>query len=614
MFVAPMGFITAHNASYGPLPACHTGYRFLKRGGALSRQGPEKLAGDGDVLTQKLQKEPRADAGAELSAVHENLRLRLAAQAAGAIVFDWNVADGTIVWDGAIEALPLRLDNNRAQILIDSIPKEKRGVLQNVLDTSAHHSTSFQIEVEISSAMGALNFTMVGSRIPGKDGRTERLIGMLRETTERAQEIQRLTYLATRDELTGHLNRNALRAELAVAIDKAKDENRHCAFLVASVDRLAIINDSFGFDAGEEVIVGVGERLARALRGSDIIGRTAGNKFGVILRYCKECEVEIVAARLRAGVRDNAIETCGGQVAATCSVGAVWLPGTAANSQEAMLRAEEALDRARERGRDGYSVYERSPQRETGRLRQMNIADEIVAALKENRLRAAYQPIIGAKSRRVAYYECLLRLIRPDGQVMTAGYFVPAAEQMGIVHLADRFALETAIAALKAQKGITLAVNVSGTAADDPAWLQSFVDYIRENGGVAGRLIVELTETAALHHFEENARFITQLRELGVRVAIDDFGAGYTSFRNLQMLHVDTVKIDGSYVENLADSPENQVFVRTLVGLAKNLGLKTVAEWVGSDADAGLLQSFGVDYFQGFHFGEPVLDPAWSKA
>ena len=571
----------------------------------------ENLAGDGDVLTQKLHKEPRAQA--EIGALHETLRLRLAAQAAGAAVFDWNVAEGTIVWDGAVETLPLRVDNNRAQILIDSIPQDKRGPLQNILDTRSHYATSFQLEVEISSAMGALNFTMAGSRVPGEDGRTERLIGLLRETTERAREFQRLSYLATRDEITGHLNRNSLRAELAQAIDKAKEENRHCAFIVASIDRLAMINDGFGFDTGEEVIVGVGERLASSLRGSDIIGRTAGNKFGVILKNCKEREIEIVSARLRGSVRDSAIETRGGQVAATCSVGAVWLPGAASNSQEAMLRAEEALDKARERGRDGYAVYEHSPQRETGRLRQMGIADEIVAALKENRLRLAYQPIIAAKSRRVAHHECLLRMVRPDGQVMTAGYFVPAAEQMGIVHLVDRFALETAIAALTAKKNLTLAVNVSGTAADDPAWLQSFLDYIRESDKVASRLIVELTETAALHHFEENARFITQLKELGVRVAIDDFGAGYTSFRNLHMLHVDTVKIDGSYVKNLAESPENQVFVRTLVGLAKNLGLKTVAEWVGSDADASLLQSFGVDYFQGFHFGEPVLEPDWAK-
>ena len=137
------------------------------------------------------------------------------------------------------------------------------------------------------------------------------------------------------------------------------------------------------------------------------------------------------------------------------------------------------------------------------------------------------------------------------------------------------------------------------------------MEYVRTAKDVADRLIVELTETAALHHFEENARFVSQLRELGVRVAIDDFGAGYTSFRNLQMLHVDTVKIDGSYVENLSASPENQVFVRTLVGLARSFNIKTVAEWVGSDDDAALLQNFGVDYFQGFHFGEPIMDPDW---
>jgi diguanylate cyclase (GGDEF)-like protein len=583
----------------------------------VARHSPAGLgfpAGGGEVLKPKLQKERRADEGAGFGALHENLRLRLAAQAAGTAVFDWNVTEGTISWDGALEILPLHLDNQRAQILIDAIPPEKRGVLQNVLDTRSPYPTSFQIDIEIASAMGALTFTMMGSRIPDQSGRAERLVGLLRETTEKAREYQRLTYLATRDELTGHLNRNALRAELAQAIDKAKDEDRHCAFLVASIDRLAMINDGFGFDAGEEVIVGVGERLARSLRGSDIIGRTAGNKFGVLLRNCQEREVEIVAARLRASVRDKVIETRSGQVAATCSVGAVWLPDAAANSQEAMLRAEQALDKARVKGRDGFAVYEHSPQRETARLRQMGIADEIVAALKEGRLKLAYQPILGAKSRRISHYECLLRMVRADGQVVTAGYFVPAAEQMGIVHLIDRFALESVVACLKAHKKLTLAVNVSGTAADDPAWLQRFIDYIRAHGQVANRLIVELTETAALHHFEENARFITQLKELGVRVAIDDFGAGYTSFRNLQMLHVDTVKIDGLYVKNLAESPENQVFVRTLVGLAKNLGLKTVAEWVGSDADAALLQSFGVDYLQGFHFGEPLLDPEWSKS
>jgi diguanylate cyclase (GGDEF)-like protein len=573
-----------------------------------------KPAWDGGQVLTNPRAEGQEDDLRSLAQRHDADRLKLALQGARVAAFDWLMASDAIIWDGAREILNLHPDAERLKqghAFKSWMSPEGRQRLTELIEMRGPSDNSFELEFEVASALGPVWFFMRGVRIAGHTGETERLCGVLRARTEEKREIQRLEYLATRDELTGHLNRNALRAELAQAIDAARAQNLHCAFLVASIDRVKMINDTYGFDAADEVIVAVGERIARALRASDVVGRIAGNKLGVILTNCSEREIALVADRLRGVTREQVIETHAGKVSATISVGAVRLPSGAASSQEAMLRAEEALERARSSGRDGFAVYAKSPQLETARLRLMAIADEVVAALEDKRLVFAYQPIVEARTRKPVHYECLLRMTRPDGTIASAGQFVPAAEQLGLVRLVDRHALEMTVAALHAHSDLVLAVNVSGTTSGDPSWLHSFIQYVQNNHTVARRIIVELTETAALHHFEENARFVSQLREMGCRVAIDDFGAGYTSFRNLQMLRVDMVKIDGAYVRDLSTSPENQIFVRTLVDLAKNFDLKTVAEWVGSAEDAQMLESFGVDYFQGFHFGEPQLKPDW---
>src|SRR5215469_2316602 len=223
--------------------------------------------------------------------------------AASVASFDWTIADDSINWDGAIDILPYHADAKRlprGAAFHSWLSPESRARLGAMIETRNSQQASFELALEASSAMGSLWLTMVGVRYARVDGRTERLSGVLRITTEKQREMQRLSYLATRDELTGHLNRNSLRTELAQAIDKARAEDRHCAFLVASIDRLAMINDGYGFDAGDEVIVAAGERMARSLRATDVIGRIAGNKFGVVLRNCSEREIAVVAERLRA--------------------------------------------------------------------------------------------------------------------------------------------------------------------------------------------------------------------------------------------------------------------------------------------------------------------------
>jgi diguanylate cyclase (GGDEF)-like protein len=577
------------------------------------RKRPPENGLDGGTVVGPIASKKTAEDASENSATARKERLELALLGA---TFDWSLIEDRISWAGAREILSLH--HNPAQLTNGQkfrawMSEGGRAKLQAIVEELCDSDTTFAFEFEVPSALGIEWLEIRGIRVAQADGTAARLIGLVRIVTERMRDAQRLLYLATRDELTGHLNRTSLRAELAEAIEAARAEGRSCAFLVAAIDRLAAINDAYGFGAADEAILAVGERLAGSLRATDVIGRTAGNKFGVLLRDCNEREVALVAERLRTVVRSNTISTRAGTVSATISVGAVCLPANASSSQEAMLRAEEALDHARAKGRDGFAIYTRSPQRETARLRLVAIADEAVAALHDNRLMFAYQPIVSAKTRTLVHYECLLRMRRPDGTVVSASHFIPAAEQLGLVHLVDRRALEMTVDALKANPAISLAVNVSGTTAGDPSWLQSFVDHVRANQPVADRMIVELTETAALQGFEESTRFISGLRELGCRVAIDDFGAGYTSFRNLQMLRVDMVKIDGTYVRDLSTSPDNQIFVRTLVDLARNFQLKTVAEWVGSDKDAALLEQFGVDYFQGFHIGEPQLEPEWLK-
>ena len=197
--------------------------------------------------------------------------------------------------------------------------------------------------------------------------------------------------------------------------------------------------------------------------------------------------------------------------------------------------------------------------------------------------------------------------------MIPAGDFVRDVEQLGYIRLIDRHILDKVIAEALAHPGITLGFNVSALTAADRPWLRALTAQLRAHPELAGRLIVEITETAALYDIEESARFVAALRRAGCRIALDDFGAGHTSLQHLQNLAVDTVKIDRSFIRNIATSPESHIFLRHLLGLAKSFGFTTVAEGVETAEEAEILRREGVDYFQGYYFGAATGEPPWRR-
>jgi len=551
-----------------------------------------------------------------LADLGEAERLRLAISAAGDLVYDWTPGDGRMQWSGYPAAhLGLAdasqfLNDNEFHALIDHAAAEAR--MRLVLSPPADGGP-FHLEYAMQTGGAPVWVEERGVCLPGDDGQAERIVGLVRNITERKLREAHLAWAASYDEMTGHLNRLRLRERLAQHLELNTGKPRAVVYFVAAIDDLAVINETYGFDAADEVIVAVGRRLSEVAGASGVIGRTAGNKFGIILEGCSAAEMAERATSLRTAVRTRVVPTRAGTVSATVSLGGVALSNDARSSQEAMARAEEALDRSKSTGRDTFAAYTHSPQRESLRKRTVSMGDQIVTALAENRIVLAYQPIVDAKTGDTAGHECLVRIQRPEGEIIGAGDFIPVAEQLGLVRRLDRRVLELTVAALENHRGASLSLNVSGMTASDGPTLESYVAYIEAHADVAPRLVVELTETAALLDIEESMRFVSRVRALGAKVAIDDFGAGYTSFRNLQSLRVDMVKIDGSFVKGLAASRDNQIFVRTLVDLARNFNLSTVAEWVTDAREADILRAFGVDYLQGFYFGKPEIEKPWKK-
>lgn len=324
--------------------------------------------------------------------------------------------------------------------------------------------------------------------------------------------------------------------------------------------------------------------------------------------------MHVAAERFHQAIHADIVSLGGGSVAVAASTGGVLLPRHGMSVDEAIVHAEEALHVARLQRHGRFAAYVQSERRETGRRRNAAISSELVAALNEKRFRLAYQPIVDIGTRRPAYHEALLRLDRPESETTLAADFIALSEKLGLVRLLDYRALELAVEVLGEVPDASLAINVSANTLGEEDWIAFLAAAAARNPTLAQRLIVEITESAIVGSLDEAARFVAMIHALGGRVAIDDFGAGHTSFRNLRALGVDIVKIDGIFIEHLRQAEDDRAFVRALVDLSRSLGIETVAEWVQDEETAVMLAAMGVNRIQGNLCGAATLEPPWAIA
>jgi diguanylate cyclase (GGDEF)-like protein len=450
-----------------------------------------------------------------------------------------------------------------------------------------------------------------GRWFAGPDGKPLHAHGVVRVINERHEREQKLTHLSRFDTLTGELNRDRLTEILDATIEEALKLRSSCGFLLAAIDDLGRINEAYGFDVADEVIAAVAKRMHSQMRGKDHLGRVSGNKFGIILNNCTPDDLLIAADRLLAGIRNEVMQTSAGPVAVTVTIGGITAPRHARNVNEVLARAQDALYGARARRHGSFQAYQPNLKRVAERQENMRATDEILSALNERRIFILFEPVVDIGSRRPAFYECLMRIKRPDGSLLAVNEFIPWAERLGLVRLLDHRVLDLVAAEMIASPALRASVNVSAASTSDPDWWTGLGAMLRANPGVADRLTVEITETAAIQDIDETRGFVARVKDLGCRIAIDDFGAGYTSFRNLRKLGVDLVKIDGAFVQNLMRSEDDRAFVHTLIDLGRRLGLKTVAEWVQDEASAAMLAEWGCDYLQGLLVGLASAERPW---
>jgi diguanylate cyclase (GGDEF)-like protein/PAS domain S-box-containing protein len=432
----------------------------------------------------------------------------------------------------------------------------------------------------------------------------QQLIVQVQDVSERRRHEEQLRHVADHDHLTGLLNRRGFETAMDTHLADAARYGTPGALILLDVDHFKYVNDSRGHEVGDRVLVAVAEALRRRLRDADVLARLGGDEFAVLLTHAEADVARTVAEAVVATVREVEVPELVGLRQLTVSAGVALVDGSDRSVGELFSRADLAMYDAKEAGRDGVVVFDTE---ENGSETQLRLTwlRRIKDALDWGTLMLDAQPIVALDDGHLAARELLVRIPGTDGRPVPAGTWFAVAERYDLATAIDEWVIRRALELLRGPGATRLNINVSGASIGHESLLRALRDGLAAGDVDASRLTIEITETAAIGNIAAAARFAEQVHELGCRLAMDDFGAGFGSFYYLKHLPFDDIKIDGEFVRDSVGDPRDQAIIRAMVDVAGTFGRRTVAEYIEDAATMDLMRSFGVDLAQGYHVGRP---------
>ncbi len=509
--------------------------------------------------------------------------------------------------EAARDVLGIDAENGELS-LIDFVPAWARPHICDVAIPTAIQSGAWHGETAFLAADGSeipVSLTAVPHRT--EFGAAELVSLLVRDQSERQRFDAHLLFLEDHDPLTSLYTRKRFVRE--VEHEMSKGELAAGAVVRIDLDDLKHVNDSFGYDTGDRLLQGVSKLLGGQIRAEDVLARLDGDEFAILLGESRPSRVESVLECILTEVRDFAIDAGQQPIGVTASAGVAFFPDHGETAEELLARADQALDRAKGQGRNQFAVFKLDEQRQKEIDSRLSGDKRIREALADDRFALHLQPILDLDSDTIAFYEVLLRMCDDDGKLVPPSSFLGTAERFGLVRSIDQWVVRQSIQMIGEQRKrgnpIRLSINLSGKSLGDFELTALIEEELARHSVDPSWVTFEITESTASADVERARIFAIALKQIGCRIALDDFGVGFSSLHKLKSLPVDYLKIDGSFIENLSKSKVDQHLVRAVVELARALRKQTVAEYVENAETVALLKSAGVDFAQGFHIGRP---------